>query len=517
MYEETACSDPNSMSAEPTPPVVPDASQNGFPQTMAHIPALPSFPPPPPLIVAGGQDTHANFDDNNLNLSMEEISYHHHHRSGGGGDAMELEFQQQGVGFDNCNMNPSFGQEVSSDSNRMVCLDQSAWVGSQIQEMGFNHHLIQSQDHQFSDSAMAAAYTQAPDLLNFFNMPAARCSNNSSISFSNNTISNLHSSAMGGFLADLPAGDGSNPSSTSLSILYDPLFHLNLPPQPPLFRELFHSLPHGYGLPAASSRGRGGSLFPEGEIMEREGTAGVYEDGDGSGVLEFSRDMADCIGKGRDGKMTKHFATERQRRVQLNDKYKALRSLVPSPTKTDRASIVGDAINYIKELLREVKELKLLVEKKRCSRERSKRHRTAEEDGGAWDVESSNAKTGAVGDGGEDQSYNLRSSWLQRKTKDTEVDVRIVDDEVTIKLVQRKLNCLLLVSKLLDDLQLDLHHVAGGHIGDYYSFLFNTKIYEGSSVYASAIANKVMEAVDRQYNNTNNTANTSITPHTNTY
>ena len=162
--------------------------------------------------------------------------------------------------------------------------------------------------------------------------------------------------------------------------------------------------------------------------------------------------------------------------------------------QNDRASIVGDAINYIQELLREVKELKLLVEKKRSSRERSKRVRTAEEieqgggsggggggggGGGAWDVESSNAKggEGVV----EDQRYNLRSSWLQRKTKDTEVDVRIVDDEVTVKLVQRKLNCLLLVSKLLEDLQLDLHHVAGGHIGDYYSFLFNTKVYKNSS------------------------------------
>ncbi|XP_038906619.1 transcription factor bHLH91-like isoform X2 [Benincasa hispida] len=501
MYEETGCSDPNSMSAEPTP----DASENGFPQTMAHIASLPSFPPP--LIPGAPQETtHGHFHDNDLNLSMDEVSYHHHRTSGG--DAMELEFQQAAAAavgaFDNTH---NFGQEVTSDSNRMVCLDQSNWVGTQIQEMGFNHHhQIQSQDHQhqqhhFSDSAMATAYTQAPDLLNFLNMPAAaRCSNKSSISFSN-----LHTSAMGGYLGDLPAGDGGTSSSTSLSILYDPLFHLNLPPQPPLFKELFHSLPHGYGLPAASSRVRGGSLFPEGEIMEREGTAGVYEDGDGSGVLEFSRDMADCIGKGRDGKMTKHYATERHRRVQLNDKYVALRSLIPIPTKTDRASIVGDAINYIQELLREVKELKQLVEKKRCSRERSKRVRTAEEleGGGAWDVESSNAKAGGVvGDGVEDQSYNLRSSWLQRKTKDTEVDVRIVDDEVTIKLVQRKLNCLLLVSRLLDDLQLDLHHVAGGHIGDYYSFLFNTKIYEGSSMYASAIANKVMEAVDRQYNNT---------------
>lgn len=138
---------------------------------------------------------------------------------------------------------------------------------------------------------------------------------------------------------------------------------------------------------------------------------------------------------------------------------------------------MGDAIEYIKELLRQVNELKLLVERKRCGRERSKR-RKAEEDG-AGDVESSNVKptTGDLADG---QSYNtsaLRSTWLQRKSKDTEVDIRIIDDEVTIKLAQRKkINLLLFASKVLDELQLDLHHVAGGHVGDYYSFLFNSKV-----------------------------------------
>ena len=79
-----------------------------------------------------------------------------------------------------------------------------------------------------------------------------------------------------------------------------------------------------------------------------------------------------------------------------------------------------------------------------------------------------------------DHSYtgpSLRSSWLQRKSKDTEVDVRIIDDEVTIKLAQRKkINCLLIVSKVLDELQLDIHHVAGGLVGDNYSFLFNSKV-----------------------------------------
>lgn len=72
---------------------------------------------------------------------------------------------------------------------------------------------------------------------------------------------------------------------------------------------------------------------------------------------------------------------------------------------------------------------------------------------------------------------SLRCSWLQRKSKVTEVDVRIVDDEVTIKVVQKKkINCLLVVTKVLDQLHLDLHHVSGGQIGEHYSFLLNTKV-----------------------------------------
>ena len=56
-------------------------------------------------------------------------------------------------------------------------------------------------------------------------------------------------------------------------------------------------------------------------------------EGDGSQldmeVLDFNRVKA-SVGKGREGKSTKHFATEKQRREQLNGKYKILRSEVPT-------------------------------------------------------------------------------------------------------------------------------------------------------------------------------------------
>ena len=157
--------------------------------------------------------------------------------------------------------------------------------------------------------------------------------------------------------------------------------------------------------------------------------------------------------------------------------------------KPDRASIVKDAIEYIQELKRTVEELKLLVEKKRISKERAKRLKTDHHDTTptATTADAADPVQGVDGSGpvkpDPDQGFNglaatqLRSSWLQRKFKDTEVDVRIVDDDVTIKLVQRKkINCLLPVSKSLDELQLELRHVAGGHVGDYYSYLFNTKV-----------------------------------------
>ncbi|KDP43626.1 hypothetical protein JCGZ_16913 [Jatropha curcas] len=445
MYEETDCFDPNSMVEGP---------EGGLCQVLQ--PPL----PPPPLMAGSSTTTSHNSLEENLKLSADELCHHSFN-------------------------NPHLEEDASAAVME---------IQLQIQQMDLNAHLMHESSNYLaftsSSSLPDSAYTPTPDLRNLFRLPRSSLLPNSSISFTNPN----HTTPLS-FVGDLPMTDTASASSS----LYDPLFHLNLPPQPPLFRDLFQSLPpHGYSLPGS----RGSSLFGGVGDDHVEGSGGVnlYQEGDGeqqfdNGVLDFTWDMA-CMGNGRQGGNIKHFATERQRRQHIKDKYDDLRNL------NDRASVVGDAINYIKELLRTVNELKILVEKKRCARERGKRQKIEEDSIG-------NVHESKIVDD-PDQSFNngsLRSFWLQRKSKDTEVDVRIIDDEVTIKLVQRKkINCLLFVSKVLDELQLDLHHVAGGHVGDYYSFLFNSKIYEGSSVYASAIANKLIEVVDRQYASTPSTS-----------
>ncbi|PKA65677.1 Transcription factor bHLH10 [Apostasia shenzhenica] len=175
--------------------------------------------------------------------------------------------------------------------------------------------------------------------------------------------------------------------------------------------------------------------------------------------------------KSKAGDLYEDFGTqknEKQRRQRFNDKFEILKSLIPNSTKPDKASILSDTIDYIKELSRTVQELRLLVAKKRSKIERGIKPENDDELHGEMDSSSiSKPSTTTYVESDHGLNGAMRSSRVQRRSKGTFVDVRIVEDEVYIKLAQRRrVGCPLIVSRVLDELQLEPMHLTGGNIGD---------------------------------------------------
>ncbi|MBA0584254.1 hypothetical protein Gorai_015076 [Gossypium raimondii] len=87
--------------------------------------------------------------------------------------------------------------------------------------------------------------------------------------------------------------------------------------------------------------------FDESSSSKRSGNGNLFT-GNSPFAVENKKRSPNSRGSNEEAMLS--FTSERQRREKLNQKFYALRAVVPNVSKMDKASLLGDAISYINEL-----------------------------------------------------------------------------------------------------------------------------------------------------------------------
>ncbi|CAL0315415.1 unnamed protein product [Lupinus luteus] len=138
-----------------------------------------------------------------------------------------------------------------------------------------------------------------------------------------------------------------------------------------------------------------------------------------------------------------HVEAERQRREKLNHRFYSLRSVVPNVSRMDKASLLSDAVAYIKELKTKINEL----EKEHCSNKKVK-------------VE--------MADTMDNNSTTTTSTVVdQNGPNNLEVDVKMVGNDAILRVQSENVNHPgARLMSVLRDLDFQVHHASMSCVND---------------------------------------------------
>ncbi|KAK6262716.1 hypothetical protein QUC31_008532 [Theobroma cacao] len=147
-----------------------------------------------------------------------------------------------------------------------------------------------------------------------------------------------------------------------------------------------------------------------------------------------------------------HVEAERQRREKLNQRFYALRAVVPNVSKMDKASLLGDAISYINELRTKLQNADSEKEELQKELEAMKKELSSKDSRSAPPAP--------------DQDLKM-SNHLGNKLVELEIDVKIIGWDAMIRIQCNKKNHpAARLMAALKELDLDVHHASVSVVND---------------------------------------------------
>ncbi|KAG1355059.1 transcription factor GLABRA 3 [Cocos nucifera] len=194
-----------------------------------------------------------------------------------------------------------------------------------------------------------------------------------------------------------------------------------------------------------------------------------------------------------------HVLSERRRREKLNEKFLVLRSLVPSLSKVDKASILGDTIEYLKELQKKVEELESRRELGEFEARGTRKHpdvseRTSDNYG---NKEIANGRKPSVNKrkACDMDEAEVEHHWVLLKDGPVDVKVTVIEKEVLIEMHCQWRECLLLeIVDATSNLHLDPFSVQSSTVDDTLAVTIKAK-FRGSVVASPGMIKRVLQRV----------------------